>query len=833
MSSPASCLARVLPRPRLASPASCLARVLPYYAALLLMLALICSPAYAQYPGLANTWVPIPCYYNGVSINNPVSSNGYYTMYETLTGTAINGTETNTYPKDMIDAAYSPGNPGNAWYLTAASPLQKVTPQTFFTPGQNGVYWVPPTYPAPYCPIIRACNFATSDYGSLTGFYNVPGDTLGTFRSGPINGSVTTNFSGTLEYFFKWVWNGSGAPTTPRPDHMMLLVKTSVAADAQVLYGTSHLTSGLTATATASDSFGETAGPVTAASPTDGPAHNGIVSARAGGMHPVRALVNSFGVAGVSFKGGAVCFADNPISYGTRTGSYTTVTNGPTEARPTAGVTASVTFSPEAPLNGLCINKDLPFNVTWTALPVPTILYGGSVPSTSDELRLNAADPNPIPGTTYTWSTFGPALYPVPASNTPLWNVGPLQPRPAIQTFACLVQPPGTVLPTTKLLDVEIGIRTDDVLMVGWINGNGVPISSVGVNPAILTDMPLGGGPPINPAAAARIAALVQNNDCVDYAAVAPWHLYTVVDKNYILDWMFKYAPNPDPQSVLANLATPDITDPTGYNTTPDFTTYAGYMDYPKLQGYLQDSHRFKLLNHFQVKYRVNLTNPTQFNGSPIILQRGALIGATVNPTGIPPNLGPIFDILSNSDLSQWLLGFGGLGPAFLLASWTNHTFNDPQAGPANGIIGPTPAVTRISQINDGSPEIPAIRAFNTLLGLDMPTPLFWQNIGSKITFNCGATAPVLKAENYPTYYSYWNGRLILPVFFQSRTPNGHFFTNPYPFGTVNSYGLPPRDDLDLPLMPGLSFPTVHGGRDGIASTLADPTSSNPAYIFP
>ncbi len=109
---------------------------------------------------------------------------------------------------------------------------------------------------------------------------------------------------------------------------------------------------------------------------------------------------------------------------------------------------------------------------------------------------------------------------------------------------------------------------------------------------------------------------------------------------------------------------------------------------------------------------------------------------------------------------------------------------NRAQTGPANGIIGPVPATNHISQINDGSPEIPGIRAFNTLTAMDEQTPLFWQNIGSKITFTCGtpsATLPPI-TENYPTYNMYVNGAMVF-VRPQAALPNGHFFASPYPFG--------------------------------------------------
>ena len=472
------------------------------------------------------------------------------------------------------------------------------------------------------------------------------------------------------------------------------------------------------------------------------------------------------------------------------------------------------------PFSGIYINKDLPTNTSYQGLPTPAVLYGGSIRFTSDELLL-LADPNTIPGTTYTWSVSGPGTYPQPPSG-PIWNVI-IPPTPGIVTFQCMMQRPGAS-PTITSLSVEVGIRTDDTILVGWIDRNAVPISPSGVDAAVLADLPANGGVSPNIAGTARIAALVDNDDCLDYlTCTTP---YNATDKNYILDWMFHFADNPDPTPTLQGLTTPDVTNPTGLNATNDLTTTAGYMSYPKLADYMSDLHRFKLLNHFQVKYRVNLTNLTQFNGAPMVLQGGATIGATVNPTGLPPDLSSVLNELASLPFPYSIPG--------LAAASLNHSLNDPQAGPANGVIGPTPSVDHISQCNDGSPEIPAIRAFNTLMGLDVPNPLFWQNIGSKITFTCPNTAPNPPTyENYPTYYWYGNGLFVRP-FPQAGTPQGHFFANPYPFGTDPSYGLPPEGPGNIPLIPGVpSFPTIDGGRNGIASTPGDASSSIPAYIVP
>lgn len=511
---------------------------------------------------------------------------------------------------------------------------------------------------------------------------------------------------------------------------------------------------------------------------------------------------------------------------------------------------------PHGILGGTYINKDSPVDGTYGPLPNPLVLYGGSVRFTADELLLDAANPNPVPGTTYSWYAFGPGGY-VPPSGGSTWNVV-LKAAPGTVTFACLVRAPNAP-PTIKTLTVEVGIRTDDTVLIGWIDTTGVPLQSgaaavaAGIDPEILADFAPGLGtglPGTDPSypfelyqrgrAAGDIAELARNDDRFIPLLNMP-RLYTPIERDYILNWLFKYAFNPDPTPVLQNLHTRDYTNPNPppstwddpnplpINTTSDFTCYDGYMDYLKYQAYIADGHRFKLLNRFQVKYRVDLTNPSVFNGSPILLQHEALIGLTDDPTGVVSGvesvLQPTLELLSS--IPDLFTGYAGL--AATEAANANHTLTDPQAGPANGLIGPMPATSRISQSNDGSPDIPAIRAFNTLMAQHMATPLFWQNIGSKITFTCGSAAPDIPTrENYPTYYWCGNG-VFIRRFIQWPTPKGHFYANAYPFGEYPSYGLLPE------IFGGpLSFPDLPGGRNGIATTAGDdPSSPTPPYTVP
>ena len=138
-------------------------------------------------------------------------------------------------------------------------------------------------------------------------------------------------------------------------------------------------------------------------------------------------------------------------------------------------------------------------------------------------------------------------------------------------------------------------------------------------------------------------------------------------------------------------------------------------------------------------------------------------------------------------------------------------------------LTGIDAAHTQIAQINDGCPDIFGTRAFNTLEGLDVPDPIFWENIGSQIVFKCPLTTPGLVWQPYPTYNEYKNGVDLHIPRPQAPLPTGNFNAAPYPFGTVPSIGL-------IPPIPGISpgTPTIPGGRNGVAGLPPGPTVRNP-----
>jgi hypothetical protein len=83
----------------------------------------------------------------------------------------------------------------------------------------------------------------------------------------------------------------------------------------------------------------------------------------------------------------------------------------------------------------------------------------------------------------------------------------------------------------------------------------------------------------------------------------------------------------------------------------------------------------------------------------------------------------------------------------------------------------------RVASINDGSPDCDAVKAFNTLTGENVSNPVFWENIGTKITFWAnGGPSPQLVLQPYPTYYEFRNGRLV-NTYPQASTPRANFYS--------------------------------------------------------
>lgn len=170
----------------------------------------------------------------------------------------------------------------------------------------------------------------------------------GTSHIGLANGSVTVDVMGHLASYFKVTWSPSSSVNpAPMPDHLNLLLKTNLMAEASIDPGTSLQNNGLWALATATDGspFGETA---SASAGLD--ASGGIVGAtgpsRVAGYHLVRAAVDpATQIATVYLDGTMHYTASNSVPYGTLpspSNPYGQITNGLAHAHAASGISAGI-----------------------------------------------------------------------------------------------------------------------------------------------------------------------------------------------------------------------------------------------------------------------------------------------------------------------------------------------------------------------------------------------------------------------------------------------------------------------------------------------------------
>ena len=404
------------------------------------------------------------------------------------------------------------------------------------------------------------------------------------------------------------------------------------------------------------------------------------------------------------------------------------------------------------------IDQDDPTNSSWQSITDGAVVYGGSEASTADNLRLTLSAPGGnVVDVSWSWSGDGAATFAAPPTGPDalVWDLGDmLAPVPGEIEFAAEVfYDTGSVESCT--FKVEIGVRTDDVIVVGWIDPNNVPLNSALTTPALLTLFPVA-GPPIPtapPCSACEVLTAVASgvtNTCglvmntIDLPQPAG-------DSNraYLLHWMFKYGANVDPSTVI----------PGG-----DFRNGADtHTDDTEVWNFILGLTGFKLLNRLQVRFRAD---PSGMIGTPVLLQSLFAIGATTNPAaGCPLALNP----------------------------------SPGQSGPNDGKLGQTNQ--SIWQVNEGSPDVNGVLAFHTLVGNNaVPAdPKFWESIGSRIRFRFdNGTEPIISVQAYPTYYEYHNGRLVA-VHPQQPDPQNSFYLYPYPFGAVPCNGTTEYGSIPVP----------------------------------
>ncbi len=422
-------------------------------------------------------------------------------------------------------------------------------------------------------------------------------------------------------------------------------------------------------------------------------------------------------------------------------------------------------------------------------------LHGGSIPSTADNLYLKASFGTDRATTGFSWSAEAydfqagawrpSSTYPTSASGL-THNIN-LKPQPGWFRWTCKgrLQNGSTGVAVSDI--VEVGIRSDDYILIGWIDPNKVPMSTAGLPGWIANNFPANGKLNLKQSALAY-PFLGFLSECGKATAREPYrssdanapgtYFFTSQrERNYVLNWMFYRGANRNPASVI----------PGG-----DFVNFQGTaIDYAKVAQFLRPNvatrglpgySNFKMFNRLQVKYQVQFG---QFTGPPL----GQIIGARfLDRSNIPATA-----VGRTIDPINYAFGYAG------------------QVGPMEGktVI----SATRISRINDGSPDDKPIRAFNTLTN---PLGIYWENIGAQIRLTSQNEVQVIQ-QPYPTYYLYRNGRRVA-MFPQAAQPLGNFNRAPHPFGTVPTIR---------------SLGTVPAGRNGDASSAPDASANNPRYIIP
>ena len=440
--------------------------------------------------------------------------------------------------------------------------------------------------------------------------------------------------------------------------------------------------------------------------------------------------------------------------------------HGPaSESSDSAGEPAPVSLSRQQP------TQDVP------------VFYGGSKDALSDLIDV-VFSPKDTPLDTIlpkiksiTWSVTGPGgenyQLPDPLEKATTLHVRAQLPA-GLQTFKCVIRyRRGGVQTLTK--DIDIGVRTDDLIALGWIDTDNVPLSDVGVSTAISFNMPVNGSP-------TEFLDRIRCNEAVGHLSINDLGYFTsngmafplsAAERIYILNWMFKYAGSHSPVSVSGS----------------NFQGSDGLVSEAKVTSFTANhSTSYKVLNRLQIKYRVS-ADGERLNGDPIIEHSASSYGART--VGMTPNP---------------CTGIAG----FLTTFDTQQGFADMKT---------VTQTDTFEQINDGSPDAKAIRAFNTLTGKDVPpgqTAKFWENVGSQIAFPVmfGQVGKFV-TQPYPTFYLYRNGELE-NVRKQAPNPIDHFYPNPYPFGNVSC---------------GFFELVTPGGRCGDAVSPPAPGSRVPPYV--
>lgn len=306
---------------------------------------------------------------------------------------------------------------------------------------------------------------------------------------------------------------------------------------------------------------------------------------------------------------------------------------------------------------------------------------------------------------------------------------------------------------TVELGEQEVGIRSDNVLAIAWIDPDHVTLNTSGTQSSLPDVFKVNGLGGTTDNDKLRTGLLVKHisEDGVDEGFqidLGPlmigrdFDAFSLTDKTYALNWMFHHAGNdPPPESFIDG----------------------EHFSQALLDQFIADEggSRFKLLNHYQVKYLVD--NQRNFQpGSIVYLKKEVIIGNTKDPAMLYEISGP----------------FDSLG--LLLNNYpANGLF--PGVPGANNSLTPVETTTESKLCNEGRPDQGALDAFKNLTGQDQGE--IWSSItffsyethfsGSSFTRDPQPTETYegrINTQVYPTYWIYING-VTKPAWKQVQAP--------------------------------------------------------------
>jgi hypothetical protein len=373
------------------------------------------------------------------------------------------------------------------------------------------------------------------------------------------------------------------------------------------------------------------------------------------------------------------------------------------------------------------VDRDDPTK-TWTtvdqpkSLPANQAIYAGK--DTGDLVSWSLPS-GTFSGSTFTWTAerktpISPAvtITGVAGVDKTEWKLGnPIDWKPGTYKIKCSVTKDGNTIPLE--FEQRVGVRTDDLVVVGWIDPQPIVLNTAGVQTGLFSILPTGGLSAASGDNAKIKAALlvkhisevgVGSSFQIDLGPImdgTDFTAFTAADKTYALRWMFKYGSNSAPEPDFSEAAPPGLVS-AGIQTVFKQSELDDFVAKESLAN-------FKLINHYQVKYLTAADG--KFDPSTVTYppnKKQVWIGSTKDPS----HLNTI------SGLIDWAIlvgaGFEGYPRA------TGIFPGDP--GPNNWARTDTATETKLC--NEGSPDAKAMAAFTNLAG----TPAVF-HIWSSISF--------------------------------------------------------------------------------------------------